>query len=133
MVSFFLFALDFGQSDKSFYGVFAFFKHNFFLALWWKINWLRWIYFFCVTPLKSLNLVLIPDAKLDGYRGSLTGCFYIISHFHGLLSLTVSLQIQVSTTSKRHMCFVHGHHEITSSIKINFKSLTVSLFHYTNK
>ena len=31
---------------------------------------------------------------------------------------------------KKHMCFVHADHESTSSIKINFKFLTVSLFHY---
>ena len=47
------------------------------------------------------------------------------------LSLTESLQIQVEW--KQHMCFVHAHHENTSSIKINFKSLTVSLFLYTYK
>ena len=47
------------------------------------------------------------------------------------LSLTESLQIQVEW--KQHMCFVHAHHENTSSIKINFKFLTVSLFHYSYK
>ena len=41
--------------------------------------------------------------------------------------------IHVSTTWKQHMCFIHAHHENTSSIKINFKSLTVSLFHHTRK
>ena len=55
----------------------------------------------------------------------------ITSHFRGPLSLTESLQIQVEW--KQHMCFVHTHHENTSSIKINFKSLIVSLFHYTYK
>ena len=43
------------------------------------------------------------------------------------LSLTESLQIQVEW--KQHMCFVHAHHENTSSIKINFKFLTVSLLY----
>ena len=47
------------------------------------------------------------------------------------LSLTESLQIQVEW--KQHMCFVHAHHKNTSSIKINFKFLTVSLFHYSYK
>ena len=31
--------------------------------------------FFYISPLKSLNLVLIPGAKLDGHRGTWTGCF----------------------------------------------------------
>ena len=30
--------------------------------------------FFYVSPLKSLNLVLIPGADLDGHRGTWTGC-----------------------------------------------------------
>ena len=30
--------------------------------------------FFKLTPLKSLSLVLIPGAKLDGHRGTWTGC-----------------------------------------------------------
>ena len=47
------------------------------------------------------------------------------------LSLTESLQIQVKW--KQHMCFLHAHHQNTSSIKINFKFLTVSLFHYSYK
>ena len=47
------------------------------------------------------------------------------------LSLTESLQIQVEW--KQHMCFVHAHYENTSSIKINFKFLTISLFHCSFK
>ena len=46
-------------------------------------------------------------------------------------NLTESLQIQVE--SKQHMCFVHAHHTNTSSIKINFKFLTVTLFHHSYK
>ena len=30
--------------------------------------------FFNLSPLKSLSLVLIPGAKLDGHRGTWTGC-----------------------------------------------------------
>ena len=30
--------------------------------------------FFNISPLKSLNLVLIPGVKLDGHRGTWTGC-----------------------------------------------------------
>ena len=55
----------------------------------------------------------------------------ITSHSRGLC-LTESLMIHVSTTWKQHMCFVHVHHENTSSIKINF-NFTVSLFQHTRK
>ena len=34
--------------------------------------------FFHITPLKSLNLVLIPVAKLDGHRGSWTVCIIVL-------------------------------------------------------
>ena len=30
--------------------------------------------FFNLSPLKSLSLVLIPGAKLDGHRGTWAGC-----------------------------------------------------------
>ena len=30
----------------------------------------RWIYFFQISRLKSLNEVLIPGEKLDGHRGT---------------------------------------------------------------
>ena len=30
--------------------------------------------FFNISPLESLNLVLIPGVKLDGHRGTWTGC-----------------------------------------------------------
>ena len=33
--------------------------------------------FFCISLLKSLNLALIPGAKLDAHRGTWTGCFYL--------------------------------------------------------
>ena len=45
------------------------------------------------------------------------------------LRLTESSQIQVEW--KEQMSFVYAHHENTSSIKINVKFLTVSLFHYS--
>ena len=32
-------------------------------------------FFFNISRLKSLNLVLMPGAKLDGYRGTWAGCF----------------------------------------------------------
>ena len=32
------------------------------------------IIFAYIAPLKSLNLVLNPGAKLDGHRGTWTGC-----------------------------------------------------------
>ena len=39
-------SLDFGQSNNMFYVISSFFKHNFCLALRWKMNWHRWIHFF---------------------------------------------------------------------------------------
>ena len=51
----------------------------------------------------------------------------ITSHPLGLLSPTESLLIHVSTTRKQLTCFVYAYHDNISSIKINFKSLTVSL------
>ena len=32
--------------------------------------------FFYISPLKSLNLALIPGAKFDAHRGTWTGCIY---------------------------------------------------------
>ena len=40
MVRCFPCALDFTQSNNTFYGITAFFEHNFSLAPWWKINYL---------------------------------------------------------------------------------------------
>ena len=31
-------------------------------------------FFFYISPLKFLDLVLIPGVKLDGHRGTWTGC-----------------------------------------------------------
>ena len=68
--------LCFGQNNNTFYEITAFFKHNFCLAPRWKINRARWFFFFFnISRLKSLNLVLMPGAKLDGYRGTWAGCF----------------------------------------------------------
>ena len=81
-------------------------------------------------PWKNLRLKRkIILLKMIGFRK--VNSPSITSHFHGLLSLTESLQIQVEW--KQHLCFVHAHHENTSSIKINFKFLTVLLFHYSYK
>ena len=41
------------------------FKHNFCWASPWKINWPRKFNVFHISPLTSLNLVLIPGTKLD--------------------------------------------------------------------
>ena len=40
-------------------------------------------FFFDISPLKSLNLVLMPGAKLDGYRGTWAGCFSSCKCFNG--------------------------------------------------
>ena len=36
-----------------------------------------------ISPLNSLNLVLIPGAKLDGHRGTWTGCIELHAFFIG--------------------------------------------------
>ena len=74
MVRCFPCGLDFGQSNNKFYGISAFLEQIFCLAPQWKINWPRWIYFSYISLLKSLNLVLILDAKLDGQQGTWTRC-----------------------------------------------------------
>ena len=40
-------------------------------------------FFFDISPLKSLNLVLMPGAKLDGYWGTWGGCFSSCKCFNG--------------------------------------------------
>ena len=40
-------------------------------------------FFFDISPLKSLNLFLMPGAKLDGYRGTWAGCFSSCKCFNG--------------------------------------------------
>ena len=37
--------------------------------------------FFYISPLNSLNLILTPDAKLDGHWGTWTGCFEVRTLF----------------------------------------------------
>ena len=78
----FLWALDYGQNKNTFYGISAYFKHNFCLAPWWKINWPRLIFFY-ISTLKSLSLVLILSEKLNAHWGTWT---YIV-FLWGLLRL----------------------------------------------
>ena len=73
----FLLPLDFGQSNKTFYGIYLHFLNITFA----KLPSGESIYpgefsFFYISPLKSLNLVLIPGAKLDGQRGTWAGSLY---------------------------------------------------------
>ena len=87
------------------------------------ILWSNW-----PTKKKPTTQKIDSSFKNDLMKKKLTPS--ITSHLVAL-SLTESLQIQVEW--KQHMCFVHAHHKNTSSIKINFKFLTVSLFHYSYK
>ena len=43
---------------------------NFWLAPRWKINWPGEFNFFYISPVDSLNLVLITGAKSDDHRGT---------------------------------------------------------------
>ena len=76
MVRCFPCTLNFGQSNNTFYGFCVFSKHHLCLAPRWKIKWPQWIIFY-ISSLKLLNLVLIPRAKLDGHRGTWTGCIIV--------------------------------------------------------
>ena len=51
---------------------------SFCLAPRWKNDWPQWIFFF--SPLKFLNLVLIPDAKSYGRLGTWAGCSETFLH-----------------------------------------------------
>ena len=67
-------ALDSGHSSNTFQRISAFFEHNFCLAPLGKSKLTRLIYFFHISLLNSLNLVLIPGTEFDGHRGTWTGC-----------------------------------------------------------
>ena len=77
MVRCFPCALDFGQSNNTFYGISTFFKHNFLSQFsGGKSTESGEFKFFYISSLKPLNLVLIPGEKLDGHRGTWTACIY---------------------------------------------------------
>ena len=42
------------------------------------MTWLQYIYFFYISLLKSLSLVLIPGIKLDGHRGIWTAFILVV-------------------------------------------------------
>ena len=69
-------ALHFGQSSYTFYEISAFFKHNFCLARLSKMTPVNLIFIY-ISPLKSLTLVLILSANLDGHRALRQGVFPI--------------------------------------------------------
>ena len=74
MVRCFPWALDFGQSNNTFYGISTFFEYSFYLANGGKSTDQTELSFSYISPLKSLNLILIPGAKLDGHGCTWTGC-----------------------------------------------------------
>ena len=55
------------------------YSENFCLAPRWENNCPTEILFFNISPLNSLNLVLVPGAKSNGHRGSWTAC--VSAHF----------------------------------------------------
>ena len=57
------------------------YSEKFCLAPRWKINWPRWVQFFYISLLNSLNLVLIRGAKLDGLRGTWWRCLLKRNNF----------------------------------------------------
>ena len=59
-------ALDFGQSNSTFYGISPFFKHNFCLAPRYKINWSQWVWFFYIHfPAEIFEFSLNPRSKIE--------------------------------------------------------------------
>ena len=105
MVRYFPCALDFGQSNNMFHGISAFFKHNFCLAPWWKINWprSRRTSFFLYFPAEIFDLVLIRGAKLDGHRGTWTlndDCNDVILKSHDSIQEKKSLISFLKMTSQ---------------------------------
>ena len=70
--------LHFGQNSNTFYEITA-------ITAWLRGRKSTGIdeFFFDISPLKSLNLVLMPGAKLDGYRGTWAGCFSSCKCFNG--------------------------------------------------
>ena len=90
-------ALDSGHSSNTFQRISAFFEHNFCLAPLGKSKLTRLIYFFHISLLNSLNLVLIPGTEFDGHRGTWTGC---IRTCYG--SNEVKLQIESRNKQKEY-------------------------------
>ena len=73
-------ALDFDQSNNTFYGISAFFEHNFSKLAGKKLTGPGELnFFYYIYALKSLNWVLILDARLNDHRRTWTGCFNIFS------------------------------------------------------
>ena len=66
-------ALDFGQSNNTFYEICTLFKHNFAYLSSEKSIGLVNLIFSYISPLKSLNLVLNLGVKLDGQRDTWQG------------------------------------------------------------
>ena len=90
-------ALDSGHSSNTFQRISAFFEHNFCLAPLGKSKLTRLIYFFHISLLNSLNLVLILGTEFDGHRGTWTGC---IRTCYG--SNEVKLQIESRNKQKEY-------------------------------
>ena len=66
--------LEFGQSKNMFYGISTFLNMTFAELPGGKSADPGEYNCFYISPLKSLNLVFIPSATLDDYRGIWTGC-----------------------------------------------------------
>ena len=69
----FPFRFGLSQSNNTSYKISSIFKYNFCLAPRWKLTWRQLICFFYISPLKSMDLILIIGKKLDGQLGTWTG------------------------------------------------------------
>ena len=76
MVGCFVCALDFGQSNNTFYGISAYFKRNFCLTPRLKINCPRW-FFFNIYRAEIFEFVYNPRCKVGWLPGYLDRVFVL--------------------------------------------------------
>ena len=84
-----------GQSNNMFYGISAFFKHNFCLAPQRNINWLRWMYFFLYFPTKIFEFSFNTRCKLECLRGHLDRVFICATQLASSLFLKMLKYFEV--------------------------------------
>ena len=66
---------------NTFHGISAFFKHNFCLAPWWKINWARWIFFYIsYLPAEIFKFSCNPRCKTRWPPGFLDRVYCYLSN-----------------------------------------------------
>ena len=96
------------------------------------------MFFFYISPLKSLNLVLIPGAKLDGHWGTWTGCikdYYNLYLKHYVLLLADVFEKLSNRCLENHNLFPSHYFSAPALIldaMLIITSLAVSYFRHWN-